>query len=167
MPRAAPSRSPRRSPQAAGSPQGADRSTHPQSSAASRPSPKPPLPTATESLFTVIRYRPFAEVSSGRGVRAGLRRATSPEWERSSRAERDRVRDRPSRVIDKADTRTLDSFVRQMVSDRVSLLATDEHSGYRHLGEAYPHHVIRKSRQTTWSGAVHTNTIEAFWSIFK
>jgi hypothetical protein len=70
-------------------------------------------------------------------------------------------------VIDKADTRTLDSFVRQMVSDRVSLLATDEHSGYRHLGEAYPHHVIRKSRQTTWSGAVHTNTIEAYWSIFK
>src|SRR3954469_1192464 len=69
MPRAAPSRSPRRSPRAAGSPQGADRSTHPQSSAASRPSPKPPRPTATESPFTVIRYRLLQRSPPGEGFR--------------------------------------------------------------------------------------------------
>jgi transposase-like protein len=71
------------------------------------------------------------------------------------------------RVIDSTDTRTLDGFVRESVCTKVSLLATDEHSGYRLLGNAYPHGVIRKSGGDYVIGAVHTNTIEGFWSILK
>src|SRR5579872_6834013 len=37
------------------------------------------------------------------------------------------------RVIDNTDTATLDSFVHEAVSNRVSLINTDEHSGYRFL----------------------------------
>lgn len=46
-------------------------------------------------------------------------------------------------------------------------MCTDEHSGYRLLGDVYPHHVIRKSTGDYVVGAVHTNTIEGFWSIIK
>jgi hypothetical protein len=71
------------------------------------------------------------------------------------------------RVIDNTDTATLDGFVHETVSNKVSLLATDEHSGYRLLNRDYPHRVIRKSGGDYVVGAVHTNTIEGFWSILK
>jgi transposase-like protein len=71
------------------------------------------------------------------------------------------------RVIDSTDTATLDRFVHQSVSTKVSLLSTDEHSGYRLLGRDFPHHIIRKSGGDYVVGAVHTNTIEGFWSILK
>lgn len=35
------------------------------------------------------------------------------------------------------------------------------------LGRKFPHHVIRKSTGDYVVGAVHTNTIEGFWSIMK
>jgi ISXO2-like transposase domain len=71
------------------------------------------------------------------------------------------------RVIDNTDTRTLDGFVHETVSSKVSLLCTDEHSGYRLLGRDLPHRIIRKSGGDYVVGAVHTNTIEGFWSILK
>ena len=71
------------------------------------------------------------------------------------------------RVIDSTDTRTLDGFVHEAASNKVSLLATDEHSGYRFLSRTYPHKIIRKSGGDYVVGAVHTNTIEGFWSILK
>jgi hypothetical protein len=51
-------------------------------------------------------------------------------------------------------------FVREMVSTKVSLLATDENQVYDGLTE-YPRQTVELV------GAVHTNTIEGFWSIFK
>jgi len=72
-----------------------------------------------------------------------------------------------ARVIDSTDTMTLDSFVRRVVSDKVSLLATDEHSGYRFLNKGFPHGIVRHSAGQYVNGAIHTNTIEGFWSIFK
>jgi transposase-like protein len=72
-----------------------------------------------------------------------------------------------ARVIDNTDTRTLDSFVHEAVSNKVSLLNTDEHSGYRFLGRTFPHEIIRKSTSKYVVGAVHTNTIEGFWSLIK
>ena len=72
-----------------------------------------------------------------------------------------------ARVIDNADTRTLDGFVHEAVSNKVSLLASDEHSGYRFLNRTYPHEVIRHSAGNYVVSAVHTNTIEGFWSILK
>ncbi len=71
------------------------------------------------------------------------------------------------RVIENTDTATLDGFVNEAVSNKVSLLCTDEHSGYRNLGRKFPHEVIRKSGGDYVVGAVHTNTIEGFWSLMK
>lgn len=53
------------------------------------------------------------------------------------------------------------------VSNRVSLVCTDEHAGYRFLGRDLPHGISRKSDGTYVVGAVHTNTIEGIWSILK
>jgi hypothetical protein len=72
-----------------------------------------------------------------------------------------------ARVIARTDTATLDGFVHEAVSTNVSLLATDEHSGYRLLGRDFPHHVVRHSAGQYVVGAVHTNTIEGFWSMVK
>ncbi len=72
-----------------------------------------------------------------------------------------------ARVIENTDTATLDRFVRQAVASDVSLLATDEHSGYRLLDRDLPHKVIRHSAGEYVVGAVHTNTIEGFWSLLK
>ena len=72
-----------------------------------------------------------------------------------------------ARVIDNTDTATLDGFVHAAVSDKVSLLATDEHSGYRFLDRTFPHEIIRKSTGRYLVGAVHTQTIEGFWSLIK
>ena len=72
-----------------------------------------------------------------------------------------------ARVIEHTDTATFDRFVRETVSTQVSLLATDEHSGYRHLSADYPHGVIRHGAGQYVIGSIHTNTIEGFWSILK
>ena len=36
-----------------------------------------------------------------------------------------------ARVIERADTATLNSFIREAISEKVSLIATDEYPGYR------------------------------------
>jgi len=72
-----------------------------------------------------------------------------------------------ARVIKNTDTATLDSFVREAVSTKVSLISTDEHSGYRLLKHDYRHGFVRHSRGEYVAGAIHTNTIEGFWSLIK
>ncbi|MGP0089479.1 MAG: IS1595 family transposase [Xanthobacteraceae bacterium] len=72
-----------------------------------------------------------------------------------------------ARVIDNTDTETLDSFVRQAVIPQVSLIATDEHAGYRKLKDAYEHRFVRHSSGRYVDGVVHTNTIDGFWSLLK
>jgi hypothetical protein len=59
------------------------------------------------------------------------------------------------------------TFVTEAVSDKVSLLATDAWPGYKGLPTAYPHASVDHHRHQYVVGAVHTNTIEGFWSIFK
>jgi len=71
------------------------------------------------------------------------------------------------KIIENTDTPTLDSFIRQTVADRVSLVATDEHSGYRLFAPALPHQVVRDGRGEYMRGEVHTNNIESFWSLLK
>lgn len=52
-----------------------------------------------------------------------------------------------AKVIENTDTETLSQFVHQTVSDHVSLVATDEHSGYRHLKKyGYPHETVRHGK---------------------
>jgi hypothetical protein len=53
-----------------------------------------------------------------------------------------------------------------MVSDKVSLLATDESGVYEGLVE-YRHGTVHHESGHYVIGAIHTNTIEGFWSIFK
>lgn len=72
-----------------------------------------------------------------------------------------------ARVIDTVSGDILRSFVRGAVSEKVSLLVTDEWVGYRGLDAEYPHEVIKHTAGQYVVGAIHTNTIEGFWSIFK
>jgi hypothetical protein len=50
-----------------------------------------------------------------------------------------------ARVISRADAATLKAFVRQAVSDKVSLIATDENSAYNPLDEIYNHGSVNHS----------------------
>lgn len=70
-------------------------------------------------------------------------------------------------VIDNTDTKTLDGFAHAVVSPEATLVATDEHSGYRHLARTYPHKSVRHGQGQFRDGDHHTNTIEGFWSLLK
>jgi transposase-like protein len=72
-----------------------------------------------------------------------------------------------ARVIDTVSAEVLTKFVMEAVSEKVSLLCTDEWTGYRHVKKLYPHQVIKHTAGEYVVGAVHTQTIEGFWSIFK
>jgi transposase-like protein len=72
-----------------------------------------------------------------------------------------------ARVLKKVNFATVTDFIEETVSTKVSLIATDSWSGYAELGYYYPHAAVDHSKKQYVVGAVHTNTIEAFWSIFK
>ncbi len=71
-----------------------------------------------------------------------------------------------ARVLDHVNRVNVEEFVREAVSHKVSLLATDEQQVYSGLKE-YPRQSVHHKREQYVVGAVHTNTIEGFWSIFK
>jgi transposase-like protein len=71
-------------------------------------------------------------------------------------------------MIENADAATLNRFVRRAVSDKVDLVATDEHRGYDYLEAiGYKHDAIAHSAGEYVRGEVHTNNIESFWSLLK
>jgi len=72
-----------------------------------------------------------------------------------------------ARVLEQVSKETMQSFVRQTVSTDVSLLATDEHLGYMSLKGEYQHGAANHSAKRYVVGAIHTNTIEGFWSLVK
>ncbi len=84
-----------------------------------------------------------------------------------------------ARVVQNVRADTLTEFVREAVSHKVSLLCTDSWVGYKHLDSEFPHasvdhakgeyvkSVAYYEKDAVVVGAVHTNTIEGFWSIFK
>jgi transposase-like protein len=71
-----------------------------------------------------------------------------------------------ARVLQHITSEAAQAFVRETVSNKVSLLATDESRVYAGLTE-YNHQTVDHHRKQYVIGAVHTNTIEGFWSIFK
>lgn len=71
-----------------------------------------------------------------------------------------------ARVIGNTEHGTMQQFVRELVSTKVDLLATDEHKGYAGLLD-YNHGVVRHSAGEYVVGAVHTQTIDGFWSLIK
>jgi transposase-like protein len=72
-----------------------------------------------------------------------------------------------ARVIENVKQATLEAFVNEAVSDKVSLLCTDQWVGYYNLGEKFNHGTVDHAKRQYVVGAVHTQTIEGFWSIFK
>jgi transposase-like protein len=71
-----------------------------------------------------------------------------------------------ARVLDSISKQDAEAFVREAVSNKVSLLATDESAVYNGLHD-YNHERVHHAAKRYVIGAVHTNTIEGFWSIFK
>ena len=73
-----------------------------------------------------------------------------------------------AKVIENTDRTTLTQFVRQTVSEDVSLIATDEHSGYGLLkNQGYPHEAVNHGKGEYVRGLVHTANLDSFWSLFK
>ena len=72
-----------------------------------------------------------------------------------------------ARVLANVKADTLTDFVREAVSTKVSLLVTDEWIGYNRVWKEHPSAVIRHTKGEYVVGAVHTNTIEGFWSLIK
>jgi hypothetical protein len=72
-----------------------------------------------------------------------------------------------ARVIADVRASTLETFVRESVSTKVSLLCTDGNRGYWNLGAEFPHGIVDHARGQYVCGAVHTQTIEGFWSMVK
>ncbi len=65
------------------------------------------------------------------------------------------------------DTQTMTGFVREVVSDKVDLVATDEHPSYVHLCEHFHHESVDHSKDEYVRGEVHTQNIDSFWSLLK
>jgi transposase-like protein len=73
-----------------------------------------------------------------------------------------------ARVLDKVSYSTMQGFIHEVVGTDVSLLCTDDAFGYKELHHAYPQHgVVDHSKKRYVVGALHTNTIEGFWSLIK
>ncbi len=76
-----------------------------------------------------------------------------------------------ARVISRVDGRTLGRFINETISSKVSLLAHDDWKGYQHLA-AHPWFkhadgTVNHNQGQYVVGAIHTQTIEGFWSLIK
>jgi len=72
-----------------------------------------------------------------------------------------------ARVVTHTDRETIQKFVNETISNRVSLLCTDNYPGYDRLHYRYNHGVVDHQAGQHVVGAIHTNTIEGFWSLIK
>lgn len=73
-----------------------------------------------------------------------------------------------AQVVEHVDQKTLNSFVQETISDKVDLVATDEHSGYDKLRkQGFPHETVNHSEGEYVRGNVHTSHIDGFWSLIK
>jgi transposase-like protein len=72
-----------------------------------------------------------------------------------------------ARVVKNVRADTLTKFIRESVSTKVSLICTDKWVGYKHLSKEFPHGIVDHGKGQYVVGAVHTQTIEGFWSLIK
>jgi transposase-like protein len=72
-----------------------------------------------------------------------------------------------AKMVANVKAEALHAFVKEAVSNRVSVLITDQWSGYNKLNAAFPQHKVINKTDAYVVGAIHTNTIEGFWSILK
>jgi len=72
-----------------------------------------------------------------------------------------------AQVIENTSADRLSLFVEKPVSDKVSLITTDEYVGYTDLKHFYPHQTVDHKKREYVRGNVHTNDIESLWSLLK
>ena len=70
-------------------------------------------------------------------------------------------------VIENVGAQTLERFVRDTVSEKVNLVATDEWMGYKNLKHTYPHKTVTHYKGEYVRGNVHTANLDSFWSLLK
>lgn len=70
-------------------------------------------------------------------------------------------------IIENTDRVTMSNFVRNTVSEQVSLVATDEHTGYARLKRQFPHQTVNHLKGEYVRGNVHTANLDSFWSLLK
>lgn len=72
-----------------------------------------------------------------------------------------------ARVVPVASQFVLQEFVREVVSPKAKLLATDAHRAYTTL-EGYPQHrIVNHQKGEYRKGNAHTNSIESVWALLK
>ncbi len=73
-----------------------------------------------------------------------------------------------ARALASIDQRTAEAFIREAVSEKVDLVATDESGLYVRLAKrGFKHEAVRHSAGEYVRGVVHTQTIDGFWSLLK
>lgn len=70
-------------------------------------------------------------------------------------------------MIENTTAATLEGFVRKTVSDKVSLVATDQYVGYKHLNHEFPHDTVDHMQGEYVRGEVHTQNLDSFWALLK
>ena len=71
-----------------------------------------------------------------------------------------------ARVISHTDAETLEAFIRSYAEEGTTVY-TDEHGGYKRLGESYEHEAVKHSVGEFVRDMAHTNGMESFWSLLK
>ena len=71
------------------------------------------------------------------------------------------------RVLDDVKRDTLEHFVRETVSEKVSLICTDDAPQYNRLHYRFPHGTVDHSKGEYVHGVVHTQNLDGFWSLIK
>jgi hypothetical protein len=73
-----------------------------------------------------------------------------------------------AKVLSRVTAKDMQRFVREVVADDVSLVATDDHLGYRSLWKhGIPHESVNHAAGEYVRGNVHTANIDSFWSLLK
>lgn len=72
-----------------------------------------------------------------------------------------------AKVMDRLTSKELIALLKKTVKTKESTLMTDDFRSYNKMDELIERFVINHSSKEYARGAVHTNTIEGFWSIIK
>jgi len=72
-----------------------------------------------------------------------------------------------AKVIGNMGAATKSDFVAKAVSEKVTLVATDEDKAYDYVRVDMPHEAVHHGRGEYVRGNVHTNNIESYWSLVK
>src|SRR5439155_15109038 len=74
-----------------------------------------------------------------------------------------------AQVIERLNTATVESFVHEAISDKVSLVASDDNKQYEYMyyGPKARHESVNHSEGEYVRGQVHTANLDSFWSLLK